>query len=57
LGISTGGIKGGLLTVLVIIGSFLAWLLLLAAGELLKLLMDVKENTRGTAEGITEKSR
>jgi hypothetical protein len=49
LGITTGGIEGGFLTVIVIIGSFLAWLVLLAARELLKLFMDVKENTRYTA--------
>jgi hypothetical protein len=49
LGITTGGIEGGLWIVLVIIGSFLAWLALLAARELLKLFMDVKENTRDTA--------
>jgi len=52
-GITTGGIEGGLRTVLVIIGSFLAWLSLLAARELLKLFMDVKENTGNTAERAT----
>jgi TRAP-type mannitol/chloroaromatic compound transport system permease large subunit len=52
-GITTGEIEGGLLTVLGIIGSFLAWLLLLAARELLKLFMDVKENTGNTAERAT----
>jgi len=52
-GITTGGIEGGLRIVLVIIGSFLAWLALLAARELLKLFMDVKENTGNTAEGAT----
>jgi len=52
-GITTGGIEGGLRTVLVIIGSFLAWLSLLAARELLKLFMDVKENTGDTAERAT----
>ncbi len=52
-GITTGGIEGGLRTVLVIIGSFLAWLSLLAARELLKLFMDVKENTSNTAERAT----
>ena len=55
-GITTGGIEGGLRTVLVIIGSFLAWLSLLAARELLKLFMDVKENTRSTVESNTTKS-
>ena len=52
-GITTGGIEGGLRIVLVIIGSFLAWLALLAARELLKLFMDVKENTRNAAEHTT----
>ncbi len=52
-GITTGGIEGGLRIVLVIIGSFLAWLALLAARELLKLFMDVKENTGNTAERAT----
>jgi len=42
--------------VLGIIGSFLAWLGLLAARELLKLFMDVKENTINTAERITKES-
>lgn len=56
-GITTGEIEGGLLTVLGIIGSFLVWLLLLAARELFKLFMDVKENTRSTSENIIEKSR
>ncbi len=58
-GITTGGIEGGLLplipviAVIGIIGSFLAWLLLLAVSELFKLIMDVKENTRSTSESIT----
>ena len=58
-GITTGGIEGGFRIVIGIIGSFLAWLALLAARELLKLFKDVKENTRKTAEGatITKKSR
>jgi len=55
-GITTGGIEGGGRIVIGIIGSFLAWLLLLAAMEIFKLFMDVKENTRNTAERITEKS-
>jgi len=53
-GITTGGIEGGLRIVIGVIGSFLAWLLLLAARELLKLFMDVKENTINTAERITK---
>ncbi len=56
-GITTGGIEGGVRIVIGMIGSFLAWLLLLAARELLKLFMDVKENTINTAEGVTRKSR
>ena len=56
-GITMGGIEGGVLIVIGMIGSFLAWLLLLAARELLKLFMDVKENTINTAEGVTKKSR
>ena len=56
-GVTTGGVGGGFRIVIGIIGSFLAWLLLLATRELFKLFMDVKENTRNTAEGITEKSR
>lgn len=56
-GITTGGIEGGVRIVIGMIGSFLAWLLLLAARELLKLFMDVKENTINAAEGATRKSR
>ena len=56
-GITTGGIEGGVRIVIGMIGSFLAWLLLLAARELLKLFMDVKENTINAAEGVTKKSR
>ena len=56
-GINTGGIAGGFLIVIGMIGSFLAWLLLLAARELLKLFIDVKENTVNTAEGVARKSR
>jgi hypothetical protein len=58
-GITTGGIGGGLRIVIGIIGSFLAWLVLLVARELLKLFMDVKANTGNTAERttITKESR
>lgn len=56
-GITRGGIGGGFLIVIGIIGSFLAWLLLLAARELFKLFMDVKENTINTVEGVAKKSR
>jgi hypothetical protein len=55
-GITIGGIEGGVRIVIGIIGSFLAWLLLLAARELLKLFMDVKENTINIAERITKES-
>lgn len=58
-GITTGGIEGGFRIVIGMIGSFLAWLVLLAVRELLKLFMDVKENTGNTAERATiaKKSR
>ena len=56
-GITMGGIEGGVRIVIGMIGSFLAWLLLLAARELLKLFVDVKENTVNTAEGVAKKSR
>ncbi len=55
-GITTGEIEGGLRTVLGIIGSFLVWLALLAARELLKLFMDIKANTRSTGDYITKNS-
>ena len=55
-GISTGGIEGGVLIVIGMVGSFLAWLLLLAARELIKLFMDVKENTINSAESVIKKS-
>ena len=60
LGIGTpsvyGEISGGagiLIAVGGIICSFLAWVFLLTARELLYLFMDVEENTRNTAERIT----
>ena len=53
-GIIMGGFGGGFRIVLGIIGSFLAWLLLLAARELFKLFLDVKANTRSTADYITK---
>jgi len=55
-GTTTGGIQGGLRIVIGMIASFLAWLLLLMSRELLKLFVDVKENTINTAEGFTKKS-
>lgn len=55
-GITTGGFGGGLRIVLGIIGSFLAWLLLLAARELLYLCIHLEEDTRSTTEGIIDKS-
>ncbi|MGQ9546336.1 MAG: hypothetical protein ACUVTR_04120 [Dehalococcoidia bacterium] len=56
-GIAMGGIGGGFLIVIGMIGSFLAWLFLLAARELLKLFVDVKENTISTAESLSRRSR
>jgi hypothetical protein len=53
MGIGTGGITGGFWAVAGIIGSFLAWLFLLATRELFYLLIQVEENTRNTAERIT----
>jgi len=55
-GIIIGGIEGGVGIVIGIIVSFLAWLLLLAATELFKLFIDVKANTRNTADYITKDS-
>jgi hypothetical protein len=43
-GITVGGMEGGVRIVIGMISSFLAWLALLAARELLKLFVDVKEN-------------
>jgi hypothetical protein len=55
-GITTGGFGGGLRIVLGIIGSFLAWLILLAARELIYLCIHVEEDTRSTTESIMDKS-
>lgn len=55
-GITTGGFGGGLRIVLGIIVSFLAWLLLLAARELIYLFVHLEEDTRSTTEGIIDKS-
>ena len=57
-GATTGGVMGAFAAVALIIGSFLAWLFLLATRELFYLLVQVEENTRNTAEriSITEKS-
>jgi small-conductance mechanosensitive channel len=49
-GITMGGFEGGLRIALGLIASFLAWLVLLAARELLKLFADVKKNTGTTAQ-------
>ena len=57
LGIATGEIEGGFLIVIGMIGSFLAWLFLLAARELLKLFVDVKENTVDTADRLAKRPR
>lgn len=56
-GITTGGIEGGFQIVIGMIGSFLAWLLLLATRELIYLFIHVEENTISTAESITKESR
>ena len=55
-GITTGGFGGGLRIVLGIIGSFLAWIILLAARELIYLCIHLEEDTRSTTEGIIDKS-
>lgn len=55
-GITTGGLGGGLRIVLGIIGSFLVWIVLLAARELIYLCIHLEEDTRGTTEGIIDKS-
>jgi hypothetical protein len=52
-GIYTGEVMGAFTAVAGIIGSFLAWLFLLATRELFYLLIQVEENTRNTAERIT----
>jgi len=49
-GIMTGGINGGLVAVAGVIFSFLAWLSLLAARELVYILVNIEENTKNTAE-------
>jgi uncharacterized membrane protein len=55
-----GGIAGGLagffIAVVGAIFSFLSWVFLLTARELLYLFMDVEENTRNTAERIAKES-
>ena len=55
-GATTGGVMGAFTAVALIIGSFLAWLFLLVNRELVYLFIHVKENTRNTAESITENS-
>jgi len=52
-GIMTGGVEGILMAVMGVFVSFLSWVFLLTARELLYLFMDVEENTRNTAERIT----
>jgi len=52
-GIMTGGVEGIFMAVMGVIFSFLSWVFLLTARELLYLFMDVEENTRNTAERIT----
>ena len=55
-GITTGGIGGGGRIVIGIIGSFLAWLLLLATRELIYLFVHLEEDTKSITEGIIDKS-
>lgn len=55
-GITTGGFGGGLRIVLGTIGSFLAWIVLLAARELIYLCIHLEEDTRSTTEGIVDES-
>jgi len=55
-GITTGGWGGGLRIVLGIVGSFLAWIILLASRELIYLCVHLEEDTRSTTEGIIDKS-
>jgi hypothetical protein len=55
-GITAGGFGGALRIVLGIIGSFMAWILLLAARELIYLCIHLEEDTRSTTEGIIDKS-
>jgi len=51
------GIRMGVAAILLgIIGSFLAWLFLLANRELVYLFIHVKQNTGNTAQSITEES-
>ncbi len=50
LGITAGGFEGMFRILIGAIGSFLAWLFLLTARELLKLFVDIKEHTRRAAE-------
>jgi uncharacterized membrane protein len=51
------GIRMGVAVILLgIIGSFLAWLFLLANRELVYLFIHVKQNTGNTAQSITEES-
>jgi hypothetical protein len=55
-GITTGGFGGGLRIILGIIGSFLAWIVLLAARELIYLCIHLEKDTRSTTEGIIDKA-
>ncbi|UCD21758.1 MAG: hypothetical protein JSW22_06950 [Chloroflexota bacterium] len=55
-GITAGGFGGALRIVLGVIGSFLAWIVLLAARELIYLCIHLEEDTRSTTEGIIDES-
>ena len=50
-------VAGIFMAVAGVIVSFLAWVFLLTARELLYLFMDVEENTRNTAESVAQKLR
>jgi hypothetical protein len=52
-GVAGGAALGVFVAIAGVIGSFLAWLFLLATRELFYLLIQVEENTRNTAERIT----
>jgi hypothetical protein len=55
-GITTGGATGAFYAVGGVIFSFLTWLFLLAARELIYILIHIEENTRNTADRITKES-
>lgn len=63
-GVQTGGVTGVSYAIVGVVFSFLTWLFLLVARELIYILVNVEENTRMTAENtritaesITKKSQ